>query len=102
MSNGKQLVLPADHKLAESQLPAVAKSALGDIPPSLKELYDRDPLSLTRPELNSIVEVLRQQRKNFTEAEAEAKNAGRRVNAKKAVKGETKQLSSLKTLLEDL
>lgn len=98
----KQLLLPADHKLAESPVTAVAKSALGDIPPSLKELYDRDPLSLTRPELNAIVEVLRQQRKNFTEAESEAKNQGRRVNAKKAIAAPKGQSASLKLLLEDL
>lgn len=98
----KQLGLPADHRLSESPVNQVIKSALGDIPPSLKELYDRDPLTLTRPEKNAIVAELRLQRKNFTEAESEAKNLGRRVNAKKAVKGETKQLSSLKSLLEDL
>lgn len=61
---------------------------LGDIPPSLRELFDRDPLSLTRPDINAIVAELRQQRQNFVSAEAESKTKGTRLNTRKAVRGE--------------
>lgn len=98
---GKQLDLPAD-EVQRSGLTAVGTSALGSIPASLQAFFDRDPLSLTRPELNSIVEVLRTQRKNFMEAEGEAKNEGRRVNAKKAIKGEKVVSSNIKALMEDM
>lgn len=93
----KLLEVPADQALSQAQ-----KETLGGIPPSLQSLFDRDPLSLTRPELNAVVEELRAQRKNFVGAETEAKNLGRRVNAKKAIKGETKGNASLAALLEDL
>ena len=78
------------------------KLTLGGIPPDLQSLFDRDPLSLTQPEINGIVSVLRAQRKNFTQAESEAKNAGRRVNAKKAIAAPKEASASLKMLLEDL
>lgn len=74
------------------------ETTLGSIPPSLAELFDRDPLSLTRAEKNSIIEVLRTQRKNFQSAEVEAKTAGRRVNAKAAIKGDVRP--DLKSLLD--
>lgn len=76
----------------------VDNTILGDIPPSLASLFDRDPLSLTRAEKNSIIEVLRTQRKNFQAAEVEAKTSGRRVNAKAAIKGDMRP--DLKNLLD--
>ena len=75
---------------------------LGGVPPSLTDLFGRNPLSLTRIELNSIVEELRAQRKNFTVAEVEAKTAGRRVNAKKAIAKGSGSVPDLKSLLDDL
>ena len=89
------LELPADSMSKEQ------KDTLGSVPPSLEALFDRDPLSLTRPELNLIIAELRAQRSRFVTAEIEAKTQGRRVNAKKAVKGEP-QSASLNALLEDL
>ena len=78
---------------------------LGSIPVSLQGLFDRDPLSLTRPEKNHIIEELRRQRVSFTQAETEARVAGKRVNAKKAIKDPNapKGLSvSLSDLLKDI
>jgi hypothetical protein len=78
-------------------------TTLGTIPEPLQALFDRDPLSLSRQDLNSIIEELRKQRKNFVEAESEAKTAGRRVNAKKAIAGGAKATSvSLDDLLKDI
>lgn len=84
---------PAD----ESQL-----EALGSIPPSLERLFNRDPLTLTRIEINSIVSELRQQRQNFVAADSEAKTAGRRVNAKKAIAKGKGAVPDLTDLLKDL
>lgn len=76
-------------------------TTLGDIPPSLASLFDRDPLSLTRAEKNSIIEVLRTQRKNFQAAESEARTAGKRVNAKAAIKtGSAAIRPDLKSMLD--
>lgn len=80
----------------------VQMEALGQIPPSLQGLFGRDPLSLTRLELNSIVAELRQQRQNFVAADSEAKTAGRRVNAKKAIAKGKGAVPDLASLLEDL
>ena len=76
--------------------------ALGGVPPSLQSLFNRDPLSLTRVELNSIVSELRQQRQNFVAADSEAKTAGRRVNAKKAIAKGVAAVPNLSAMLEDL
>jgi len=76
--------------------------ALGQVPPSLQSLFGRDPLGLTRIELNAIVAELRQQRQNFVAADTEAKTAGRRVNAKKAIAKGKGAVVDLSTLLEDL
>lgn len=76
--------------------------ALGNIPPSLERLFNRDPLSLTRIEINSIVSELRQQRQNFVAADNEARTAGRRVNAKKAIAKGKGAVPDLSALLEDL
>lgn len=85
------------------------QETLGDIPGGLQALFDRDPLSLTRIEKNLILEELRKQRVAFSEAESEAKTAGKRVNAKKAVKsasgsggGKTLSSDALKSLMNDL
>jgi hypothetical protein len=80
----------------------VQLDALGGVPPSLQSLFGRDPLSLTRIELNSIVAELRQQRQNFVAADSEAKTAGRRVNAKKAIAKGKGAVPDLASLLEDL
>lgn len=77
-------------------------SALGSIPPSLQSLFGRDPLSLTRIEINSIVAELRTQRQNFVAADSEAKTAGRRVNAKKAIAKGKGAVPDIASLLEDL
>lgn len=76
--------------------------ALGNIPPSLERLFNRDPLTLTRIELNSIVAELRQQRQNFVAADSEAKTAGRRVNAKKAIAKGKGAVPDLADILKDL
>lgn len=88
--------------MSEEAFTEKQKLTLGGIPPDLASLFNRDPLSLTRPELNSIVEILRAQRKNFLSAETEAKTAGRRVNAKAAIKKGSGAVIDLNTLLEDL
>jgi hypothetical protein len=80
----------------------VQMEALGQVPPSLQSLFGRDPLSLTRIELNSIVAELRQQRQNFVAADSEAKTAGRRVNAKKAIAKGKSAVPDLAALLDDL
>lgn len=79
-------------------------STLGSIPVSLQGLFDRDPLSLTRPEKNHIIEELRRQRTQFNTAENTARAEGKRVNAKKAIAAPGgKGLSvSLAKLLEDI
>ena len=92
MSTDDNFPLPDDSQL----------SALGSIPPSLARLFNRDPLSLTRIEINSIVAELRQQRQNFVAADSEAKTAGRRVNAKKAIAQGKGAVPNLKDLLDDL
>lgn len=74
---------------------------LGDIPVSLAELFNRDPLSLSRQDLNAIVETLRAQRTAFVQAESVAKKDGKRVNAKAAVKG-AKVAVDMSKLLGDL
>jgi hypothetical protein len=76
--------------------------ALGSIPPSLQGLFDRDPLKLTREDLNAIVAELRQQRQNFVSADSEAKTAGRRVNAKKAIAKGKDAVPDMEELLKDL
>lgn len=80
-------------------------STLGSIPISLQGLFDRDPLSLTRPEKNHIIDELRRQRVQFASAEGEARAQGKRVNAKKAIAdpNKPKGLSiSLADLLKDI
>lgn len=77
-------------------------AGLGTIPPSLEVLFNRNPLSLTRLEINSIVAELRQQRQNFVAADSEAKTAGRRVNAKKAINKGRDAVPNFASLLEDL
>lgn len=93
----KMLDLPPGEVLTREQ-----KETLGGIPPDLQYLFDRDPLTLTVPDLNAVCAVLREQRKGFMAAEGEAKNTGRRVNAKKAIAAPKEQSASLKLLLEDL
>ena len=77
---------------------------LGGVPPSLQALFDRDPLGLTRPEINSIIEELRKQRVNFAQAENQARAEGKRVNARKAIAGPSGPVSAsiLQDLLKDL
>jgi hypothetical protein len=90
---------------SDLELPEADQSqleALGSIPPSLERLFNRNPLSLTRLELNSIVSELRQQRQNFVAADSEAKTAGRRVNAKKAIAKGKSAVPDLSEMLKDL
>lgn len=82
---------------------------LGNVPPTLQELFDKDPLKLTRPEINSIVTELRRQRQGFAEASETARIEGKsRVNAKKAIAGPKPEGKSnvsadvLKNLLDEL
>lgn len=91
------------------QSPPPEDGSLGNIPDALKVLFDRDPLSLSRIELNSIVAELRASREAFVRADAEAQAAGKRVKVPSAekpakpAKGEKPKLSiNLTDLLSDL
>lgn len=64
--------------------PINLETSLGQVPPSLQHLFDRDPLSLTTEDKMSIILELRRQRGGFQQAEAVARVSGKRVNAKKA------------------
>lgn len=70
-----------------SDKPISLETSLGQVPPGLSALFDRDPLSLSKEDLSQIVLELRRQRGSFQQAEAVARVSGKRVNAKKATKG---------------
>lgn len=67
-----------------SDKPIPLEETLGPVPVNLAALFNRDPLSLTKEDLDAIVLELRRQRGAFASAELVARQTGKRVNAKKA------------------
>lgn len=73
--------------------PADLEGTLGDIPPTLQDLFDRDPLSLNDRDIEVIILHLRQERTSFLNEERDAKDAKRRPNYKKAAKENATKLN---------
>jgi hypothetical protein len=76
---------------AQAILDSTIVATLGAIPTSLEELFERDPLELTKTDLMSVVLHLREARLNMLNEEARAKNEKTRPNYKPKKESTPKQ-----------
>jgi len=70
--------------------------------PTLQDLMTRDPLSLTKPDLQAVVHILRTERAIFLQRELEGKRPGRTATPKPGKIPATKKTKATKEELDNL
>lgn len=74
--------------------PTTSKSPLSEAnPESLQELFDRDPLELSKQDITRIVTELRANRHHFVKEETRARKAGKKNPGGAAAKATAKRMT---------